>query len=169
MRSTTINRYLKGRGFQGKVQRQKLLYYAQAWHLAWYGRPLFDDGLEAWPMGPVAPEAFRNEETSPALDRREEPNWVTVHLDAVCGYYGSFHGNALMRRSHSEAPWRDAWGSPDPRISRASLLRYFSAPGVTGPQRPAVPPRLADESAVEQALTQLAPSLAGVDRLLAVR
>lgn len=32
---------------------QKLTYYAQAWSLAWDGRPLFADRVEAWANGPV--------------------------------------------------------------------------------------------------------------------
>jgi uncharacterized phage-associated protein len=30
-----------------------LVYYAQAWHLAVFGRPLFADEIEAWVHGPV--------------------------------------------------------------------------------------------------------------------
>lgn len=36
-----------------QMKLQKLLYYAQAWHLAIKGQPLFDDDIEAWPWGPV--------------------------------------------------------------------------------------------------------------------
>ncbi|HUZ03805.1 MAG TPA: type II toxin-antitoxin system antitoxin SocA domain-containing protein, partial [Acidobacteriaceae bacterium] len=37
------------------LKLQKLLYYAQAWHLALYGSPLFSDSIEAWVHGPVVP------------------------------------------------------------------------------------------------------------------
>ena len=33
------------------MKLQKLGYYAQAWHLAWEGVPLFDDNIEAWANG----------------------------------------------------------------------------------------------------------------------
>lgn len=41
------------------LKLQKLLYYAQAWHLAIFKQPLFNDEIEAWVHGPVVPEVFR--------------------------------------------------------------------------------------------------------------
>src|SRR5690606_18126590 len=35
---------------------QKLLYYAQAWHLAVTGEPLFDEQFKAYKDGPVVPQ-----------------------------------------------------------------------------------------------------------------
>ena len=35
------------------MRLQKLLYYVQGWHMAWYGRPLFAERIEAWQHGPV--------------------------------------------------------------------------------------------------------------------
>ncbi|MFS8119254.1 MAG: Panacea domain-containing protein [Microcoleus sp.] len=35
---------------------QKLVYYAQAWHLAIYGMPLFNADFQAWVHGPVIPD-----------------------------------------------------------------------------------------------------------------
>ena len=32
---------------------EKLVYYAQAWHLARHQRPLFPETIEAWAQGPV--------------------------------------------------------------------------------------------------------------------
>ncbi len=32
---------------------EKLVYYSQAWHLAWHRRPLFPETIEAWALGPV--------------------------------------------------------------------------------------------------------------------
>lgn len=40
------------------LKLQKLVYYAQAWHLAITGEPLFADRIEAWPHGPVAPSLY---------------------------------------------------------------------------------------------------------------
>jgi uncharacterized phage-associated protein len=44
--------------FVSNLQLQKLVYYAQAWHLALYDRPLFEDDFQAWVHGPVIPELF---------------------------------------------------------------------------------------------------------------
>src|SRR4051812_40137322 len=37
---------------------QKLVYYAQAWSLAYFDRPLFDEDMQAWAHGPVAPTVW---------------------------------------------------------------------------------------------------------------
>jgi uncharacterized phage-associated protein len=37
---------------------QKLLYYTQAWHLAMYEKPIFEEDFEAWAHGPVLPSVF---------------------------------------------------------------------------------------------------------------
>lgn len=41
-----------------QMKLQKLVYYAQAWHLALKGGPLFDEDLEAWPWGPVVRNVY---------------------------------------------------------------------------------------------------------------
>jgi uncharacterized phage-associated protein len=37
---------------------QKLLYYAQGHYLAMFGRPLFDDPVQAWSRGPVMKDVY---------------------------------------------------------------------------------------------------------------
>lgn len=41
-----------------QMKLQKLLYYAHAWYLAFYNKPLFDEDLEAWPWGPVVRDIY---------------------------------------------------------------------------------------------------------------
>lgn len=40
------------------LKLQKLLYYAQGFHLAMTGRPLFDEPIQAWMHGPVVPAVY---------------------------------------------------------------------------------------------------------------
>lgn len=40
------------------LKLQKLLYYAQAWHLALRNAPLFDEDFQAWVHGPVLPSQY---------------------------------------------------------------------------------------------------------------
>ena len=40
------------------LRLQKLLYYAQGWHLAAFGRALFAGHIEAWKHGPVVQEVY---------------------------------------------------------------------------------------------------------------
>lgn len=52
------------------LKLQKLLYYSQAWYLALYDLPLFDDRIEAWVHGPVVPPvygAFKGKEWQPIV------------------------------------------------------------------------------------------------------
>ncbi|WP_341837770.1 type II toxin-antitoxin system antitoxin SocA domain-containing protein [Chitinophaga pollutisoli] len=41
------------------MKLQKLIYYAQAWHLALYDKPLFEDRIEAWGHGPTVPAVYK--------------------------------------------------------------------------------------------------------------
>ncbi len=41
------------------LKLHKLLYYVQAWHLAFYGEPLFEGKFQAWIHGPVNKEIYR--------------------------------------------------------------------------------------------------------------
>lgn len=45
-------------GSMSAMKLQKLVYYAQAWSLALYGRPIFDSPIQAWSNGPVNQELF---------------------------------------------------------------------------------------------------------------
>ena len=40
------------------LKLQKLIYYAQAWFLAFFARPLFHDSFEAWQHGPVVRKLY---------------------------------------------------------------------------------------------------------------
>jgi uncharacterized phage-associated protein len=83
------------------LKLQKLLYYAQAWQLALYDEPLFNDRIEAWVHGPVVPSVYRqykewawmpiqHDPQPPALD-----SGVQAHLDEVMDVYGSMSAYQL--------------------------------------------------------------------------
>ena len=40
------------------LKLQKLLYYVQGFHLASFGRALFEEDMIAWTYGPVVPEVY---------------------------------------------------------------------------------------------------------------
>ena len=42
---------------KGRRMSRRKLYYAQAWHFAWAGRPLFRARIVAGPNGPRIPES----------------------------------------------------------------------------------------------------------------
>lgn len=47
----------KGRPFT-QAKLQKLVYFAQGYHLAKYGEPLIEEEFEAWRFGPVVPAIY---------------------------------------------------------------------------------------------------------------
>lgn len=48
--------------FMSNLRLQKLVYYAQAWHLANYDTPLFEEDFEAWIHGPALPALYHHYE-----------------------------------------------------------------------------------------------------------
>lgn len=103
--------------FISNLQLQKLVYYAQAWHLAIYDEPLFDEPIEAWVHGPVIPSLyhkFKDFQWNPIdcdIGEVKLPRKVVEHLDEVIEVYGGFAGWELERLVHSEEPWQKARGS----------------------------------------------------------
>jgi uncharacterized phage-associated protein len=85
----------------------RLLYYAQAWHLAIYDEELFTDGIEAWESGPVVPsvyEAFERIDKA-ILNNSPPSNTCRAHLDAVMERYFRMTDDQLDKMIRQEAPW----------------------------------------------------------------
>ncbi|MDR1325091.1 MAG: DUF4065 domain-containing protein [Treponema sp.] len=40
------------------MKLQRLVYYCQGAHLAFHGKPLFPEPIEAWECGPVCPPLY---------------------------------------------------------------------------------------------------------------
>jgi uncharacterized phage-associated protein len=117
---------------------QKLVFYAQAWHLAITNEPLFGDPIEAWRDGPVVRALYRKHrrEWQPVAAwlegdvSRISPNSLAV-VDVVCATYGSLNGESLSQLAHSERPWIEARGDrlPDEPstapISEQTMGSYY--------------------------------------------
>lgn len=93
------------------LKLQKLLYYAQAWHLALYDNPMFDERIEAWVHGPAVPPiygAFKGYEWQPIAPQNgnlDLPNGPKSHIDDVILAYGDFSAYQFERMMHQEDPW----------------------------------------------------------------
>ena len=97
------------------LKLQKLVYYAQAFHLGSEGTPLFDEPLHAWRHGPVSPEIWsRYRYRRGYIDPPAESAKDTLgerQRDVVETVYERFRdssGPDLVRRTHGEAPWQQA-------------------------------------------------------------
>ena len=110
------------------LKLQKLLYYAQAWHLAVYGKELFPEDCEAWVHGPVVPSAyraFRAAGYSPVNEMGGHPSLparVQVHIADLMGAYGALSAFDMERLVHSEAPWREARGDLPPDAPSVAVI-----------------------------------------------
>ena len=93
-----------------------LVYYAQAWSLAWDDRPLFDDPIHAWPVGPVAPTlhealqgTFECNSSHPALSNPTElDDAARETVAAVLDYYSEWRPQQLSDLTRAELPWQKA-------------------------------------------------------------
>ena len=122
------------------LKLQKLVYYAQAWHLAMHGKALFNNKLEAWLHGPVCRdiyERFRRLSWNPIPATATVTNVHALDdethafLEEVWETYGQFSATKLEQLTHEEAPWLEARkgvhpGSPSQAmISENTMRKYY--------------------------------------------
>lgn len=98
------------------LKLQKLVYYCQAWSLAWDGKPLFDEEFEAWANGPVCPELFKKHKGKFVIEKNfldkykydkftgEEKETMNVVLKDLGGKSPQW----LRDLTHLERPWKEA-------------------------------------------------------------
>lgn len=117
------------------MKLQKLLFYGQAWSLAWDGEPLFSAPINAWKFGPVVREVFSNYQGRKVVHAamQGDASALTVAqratVDAVLGFYGAFDGDLLSELTHKERPWRDAWNERrgGTEITHGALRAHYRA------------------------------------------
>lgn len=124
------------------LKLQKLLYYAQAWHLAALDKPLFPERIEAWIHGPVVPPVFGDFKHYRwnVIDRTPtdvtieagDPRWpISECVGEVLDAYGELTGPQLEAMTHHEDPWRETRGgipSDTPStavISHEAMIRCY--------------------------------------------
>ncbi len=131
-----VMKYIKSQvRVSGAVQLQKLVYYAQAWSIAWDGTPLFPERIEAWKHGPVVPALYKRDDAA-------DPNALSPQdratVDAVLAHYGQHFGGSLRAMSHQEQPWIDAWArraTPDrgsEEITVDVMRRFYTSVALRG-------------------------------------
>ena len=130
--------YIRSRfHLSGEVQMHKLLYYSQAWHMVWNGRPLFSEPIEAWRMGPVVPSL----RFALGIPRMNEPQLTQVEMaaiDDVLRHYGVHYGWTLSERTHQELPWvvtrgdLPASANSDREIPRRLIRSFYTEQSMRG-------------------------------------
>jgi uncharacterized phage-associated protein len=101
------------------LKLQKLVYYAQGFHLALFDTPLFDEDIEAWAHGPVVPDLYHGFKQYGAgaiqpptdLDLSLFSDETVELLDEVYSVFGQFSAWKLRNMTHEEPPWSEAGNS----------------------------------------------------------
>lgn len=104
------------KGEMTAMKLQKLVYYCQAWSLAWDGVPLFEEEFQAWANGPVCPELFEMHRGRFLLDetclKKVSSYTFTSNeietMETVLDFYGDKESYWLSELTHKEAPWKAA-------------------------------------------------------------
>jgi uncharacterized phage-associated protein len=141
VRAIDVAEYILTRlGPMSAMKLQKLVYYCQAWSLAWTDNELFPEEIEAWANGPVVRSlykkhrgVFRVEEGffggDPAHLRSEQKH----NIRKVLEFYGHRDPQWLSNLTHLESPWKDsrkglALGEQGDRIiTKQEMQEYYAS------------------------------------------
>jgi uncharacterized phage-associated protein len=110
---------------------QKLVYYAQGFHLAIFDAPLFGEDIYAWAHGPVVPDLYHSYKRHgsgaiPKPDGIDAGIFSTDQIDLleeVYKVYGQYSAWKLRNMTHDEDPWKNT--SLGDAISHKALRDYF--------------------------------------------
>jgi uncharacterized phage-associated protein len=139
---------LKGEGANSldTLKHQKLLYYIQAWSLAFTGREMYDANFQAWLHGPVNREIYNLYKDSKYLYSEMHINDITdmlninrltddekLHIDSILEAYAPFSSTQLEHMTHNEEPWiearvgYDSYARCEEVIKPQTMQKYYAA------------------------------------------
>jgi len=104
---------LQSLGPMRSMKLQKIIYYGQAWSLAWSGNPLFAEPIQAWKDGPITRALWNRHKGLDVIRKwNGNPDALSIEqktvLNRVFAFYGRLSGNDLSTLTHAEKPWIDA-------------------------------------------------------------
>jgi len=117
------------------LKMQKLLYYAQAWHLVNFNQRLFRDKILAWKLGPVieglyqewkhfgySPIKHTNTEREASPFSRPQLKF----LEEFFAIYSNLSSTAMVSMTHAEAPWKNAIANGEnTEISPVEMKEFY--------------------------------------------
>ena len=123
------------------LKLQKLVYYAQGFHLAIYDTPLFPEPIEAWTHGPVVDGLYQeykeyNSKPIPCpedIDPLIYDSQTKDLLDDIYKVFGQYSGWKLREMTHREPPWKNTL--PRGIITHDALKSYFKTQIVDDEQK----------------------------------
>lgn len=123
-----------------QMKVMKLLYYAQATFLVKYGQGLFDSDILAWKFGPVVAEVhdkYRGRriivesisyEAYQDFSTLESDKRASQVLNAVYIAFGSYSASTLMKKTHTEMPWKST--SQGAKIEDDKMKEFYKETGL---------------------------------------
>lgn len=113
------------------LKLQKLLYYAQGFHLALFDKPLFEERVLAWTHGPVVREVWESyrEHGSAGIPIPSDVNFdlfdgtTADFLKEIHRYFGQFSAWKLRNMTHEESPWVNTERNDE--IPHAAMKTFF--------------------------------------------
>lgn len=101
------------------LKLQKLLYYTQAWFLAFNEKPLLEEKFESWSHGPILTDIYNRFKSRGMYDpiirgdviNDEVENYlhkdITDHINSVIETYASFSSTQLETLIRRELPYQE--------------------------------------------------------------
>jgi len=129
--------------FVTQMKLQKLVYFAQGYHLAKYGVPLIKEDFQAWKFGPVVPEIYDNFKlygsklitdtasvTPPDTEKKRYllDNTAIDSINYTWDVLKDFSAMALSNWTHQpQTPWSRVYdpGEKATPISNDEIRNYF--------------------------------------------
>ncbi|MDR3238033.1 MAG: DUF4065 domain-containing protein [Spirochaetia bacterium] len=113
------------------LKLQKLVYYAQGFHLAMYNKPLFAEEIQAWEHGPVVPVLYQKYKkygsgaipVPTGIDFDIYSEEQKELFNEVYNVYGQYSAWRLRDFTHEEPPWRNT--NKKDVITHGKLKKYF--------------------------------------------
>lgn len=111
------------------LKLQKMMYYQQGFHLAYFGTPLFDENIVAWQYGPVVPSVYKEYKSFESNSISTSKEGISLSDDEeelfnnVYEEYNQFSAVALMKMTHEESPWKTT--EINSVISRDKMMAFF--------------------------------------------
>jgi uncharacterized phage-associated protein len=97
------------------LKLQKILYFAQAAHVALYDKKIFKDKVVAWKFGPIVEQVYyeykihKNNPLPTPTDVLNISDEDREFLDGIWGLFEKYSASELVSITHSHAPWKDAY------------------------------------------------------------
>jgi len=113
------------------MKLQKMLYYMQGFHLAFFDKPLYEEDIEAWMYGPVVTSVYESFKShgNAGIEYSQETIKFTKEEESlfneVYRVYGAYSAIGLMNLTYSETPWKSVSTGVGSVIDKEIMKDYF--------------------------------------------